>query len=211
MFKIALIDDDSTLRASVEKYIHFTPNMQCIISAPTLDDFWETVPKRAVINLFFLDIELPDGSGLDHIPLIKKTFPEADIVMLTRYDQPDHLMRAMNTGASGYLLKDFDYHNIVEYINIHQEGGALISPKMARFLVQYFNPPKPTIELGYLSARELQILRLFSEGNSYDETALIMGLNLNTLRYHIKNIYKKLNVHNKQEALIVAKNTFNIP
>jgi DNA-binding NarL/FixJ family response regulator len=201
MLKIALIEDDALYRLGVEKVIHFQPNMKCLISADSPDAFWKNLPHRAQLDLIFLDIAFPADSGVRHIPKLKKQFPEGEIVMLTRFEQPDLLFKSLSMGASGYLIKDFEPHKIIDYIKINREGGALISPKMARFLVEYLNPPKQTPLLLDISSREVQILRLFSEGNTYDETAKILDISVNAIRYHIKNIYKKFGVDNKYDAL----------
>jgi DNA-binding NarL/FixJ family response regulator len=210
MLNIALLDDDPLFRASLEKVIHFQPDIRCLINAGTIREFWDNLTDRYRIHLFFIDIDLPDGSGLDTILRLKKRPNHPDVVMLTRFENPDFILKAIGLGASGYLLKDFDPYQLVDYIKIHRGGGALISPKVAKYIIHYMNPPLHAVKVTEnLSVRQEHILRLIAEGNSYEEIAAILDISVNGVRYHIKTLYEKLGATNKIQALSIWENRFN--
>jgi len=206
MINIALIEDDPIYRTELEKVILFQPNWQCVFSSSSAEYFRENLPARIRINIVFIDIDLPVESGIDILPFITTRLPNTEIIMLTRLESPDLLLRSLNRGARGYLLKNFSPHQLMEHIKIILDGGALISPVMARHLVQYFNPPnRDEQKLTNLSPKETQVLQLLSDGNTYEETAGIVGITHNGVRFHVKNIYSKLNVNNRDDAVKVWK------
>ena len=126
--------------------------------------------------------------------------------LLTRIEDADSIIKALTLGASGYLLKGFPILDIREILLTIQKGGAAISPKIAKHIIQYINPASKTIGEIILSDKENQVLKLLSHGNDYNETAKLMNISVNGVRYHVKNIYLKLNVDNKTDALRMYQN-----
>lgn len=201
MVNIALIEDDLTFRSELEKIILFQPNWKCIISAGSTEDFKDALLPRIKIDILFMDIDLPGESGIEFLPYIVARLPTTEIIMLTRLENPDLLIKSLSRGAKGYLLKKFSSFQIVEHIKVVLDGGALISPIMARHLIAYVNPPKrEKADMFQLSSKEAKVLQLLSEGNTYEETAEIVGITINGVRFHVKNIYLKLNVNNREDA-----------
>ncbi len=207
MIRVACIEDDSHFARMAESVIRMQPDITCLLSAPNVEDFWKNIPKRANLEILFVDIELPGQSGVDAVPALRKRFPQADIIMLSHLEDDDLLLRALHYGATGYLNKDFPLLQLPQFIQIIRKGGALISPKMARKLVQHLNPPEPSSlpTAQILSAKESQVLQLFNIGYSYEEAASAMGISVDGVRYYVRNIYGKLNVDNKIDAIRVFK------
>lgn len=199
MIKIALIEDDAAYLYSLRHRIQLQPDIRCLITASSVKSFWETLPRLASIDIVFIDIDMPEMSGIEALPGLRKRFPEAKLVMLTQCEDRQALFQAFTNGADGYLLKDFPIREFPGLIEVIRDGGALISPKMARWLIGYFQPdPKPESPL---TPREEQLLQLFADGHSYEETAAMMGITVNGVKYHVKKVYTKLNVDNRIDAI----------
>ena len=206
MHKIAIIEDDPVTRAALIKFIGGFPDLVCLVGASSLADFWDQLPERASIDILFIDINLPGESGIEGLPALRKRFPESELIMYTQSDDDDDLLRALSLGATGYLLKNFPLSQLRQYIDTLLDGGAVVSSRMARKLVEYLNPPKrKPAPAQLLSDKEEQVLRLLAEGNSYEECAAILGVTKNGVKYHVKNIYRKLNVSNRLEAFKLWK------
>lgn len=202
MINFAIIDDDPTFIQVIVGALHYTPDYKCLTTAHSIAEFWENLPQRAVVNIIFLDIDMPGESGIDALPRIKKRFPDAEIIMMTRMDDQANLLKALINGATGYLIKGISVAKIREYLSHLKNGGAAISPDMAKILINLISPVKK-IEVNqfHLSPKEVQLLTLFTKGYSYQQTSEIMGITINGVRYYVKEIYKKLNVNNKTSAL----------
>lgn len=203
MIRIAFIEDDPFYLQGLKTAIHLQPEMVCAIAAGSIDDFWKEIPDRATLDIIFIDIDLPGRSGVEALPSLRRRFPDAELVMLTQYEDRDKLLQSFANGATGYLLKDFPIMQLPSHISTLVKGGALISPPMARYVVEYFRPPQRTSS--QLTSKEVQLLRLFSEGRSYEEAAQILGLTVDGVKYRVKKIYGKLNVDNKIDAIRAVK------
>lgn len=201
MIKVAFIEDDFHFSRTACEALKMQPDLVCMLKVPSIEDFWAKLPVRAHIDILFLDIELPGQSGVEALPALRKRLPQTEIVMLTQIEDNDVLLRALHNGASGYLNKDFPIFQLPHFIQIIRKGGALISPLMARKVVQFFNPSPISQKTETLHPKEIQVLQLFSEGYSYEETGSAMGISTDGVRYHVRNIYRKLNVNNKMDAL----------
>lgn len=199
MIRIAFIEDDALYLQSLRAAIHLQPEMVFALGAGSVASFWEELPKRATIDIIFIDIDLPGESGLDALPKLRRRFPKSELVMLTHYEGRDQLFQSFTNGATGYLLKDFPITQLPYHIHTLKNGGALISPQMARWLVEYFTPPKSS--RWELTSKEVQLLRLFSAGKSYEESASVLGITLDGVKYRVKKIYSRLNVDNKIDAI----------
>lgn len=207
MYKIGIIEDDPVTRAGLMRFIESHPDLICLLAATSLSDFWSRLPERANIDLLLIDIDLPGQSGIEGLPALRRRFPESELIMYTQSEDDQHLFQALSLGATGYLLKNFPLTELRQHIDTLLHGGALISTRMARKLIAYLNPPKRKPAPGQLlSEKEQQVLRLLAEGNNYDETAAILNLSKNGVKYHIKNIYRKLNVDNRLDAIKLWNN-----
>ena len=202
MHKIAIIEDDTSTRTSLVKFIESFPDLICLVAASNVQDFWNRIPERASLHILLIDIDMPGQSGLEALPALHKRFPEADLIMYTQSEDSKDLLKAVHLGATGYLLKDFPLSELRQHIDTILDGGAAMSSKMARKMIEYLNPPKRISDNPkVLSPREEQIIRLLAEGNTYDEIATLLHTGVNGIKYHIKNIYRKMNVDNRLDAI----------
>lgn len=200
MVNIALIEDDELVRKNLADFIARQEGLDCKISAGSVDDFFEQAKKIQHLDIVLSDIGLPGTSGIEAIPMIKKVFPDASIVILSVYADSDRIFKALCAGAVGYLQKDTPAEEILECINIISKGGSAMSPTIARKVVDYFAPKRSYNEP--LTAKEQQVITAMVDGLSYKMIASRLGITLETVRQHIKNIYRKLHVNSKGEVII---------
>lgn len=200
MIKIALIEDDKVVRNNLAEFFSRQPGLACVISAGSVDDFFEKAAKVSELDIVLSDIGLPGMTGIEAIPLIKKKFTDVSIVILSVYADSDRIFKALCAGAVGYLQKDTPAEEILESINIIIKGGSAMSPTIARKVVDYFAPKRTYNEP--LTAKEQQVITAMVDGLSYKMIASRLGITLETVRQHIKNIYRKLHVNTKGEVIV---------
>lgn len=206
MLNIVLIEDDPIFRAEMESTIHFQPDWYCVLSSPSAEHFRKNFPSRSRIDIAFVDVNLPGESGIDLLPFLIRRAPNAEIIIVSQIEDSKTLLQALNCGANGYLLKDFSMFQLPQFVKIILDGGALISPSMARHLINYLNPKVSTVpKVDALTPKEEQVLRLMSEGNTYEEAATLLDITIDGIRFYIKKIYKKLGVRKRNEALKLWK------
>lgn len=204
MIRVGIIEDDEQIREMLVSYFENEPGFNCPLSAYSIESFIDQWPNDVYLDVILSDIGLPGESGIKGIRRIKKRAPACQVVMLTVYDDSNHVFQALSNGASGYLLKQTPLPKIKEAVLSLHEGGAPMSPGIARLVVEYFNP-KPSVELREnLTPREAQIVAAIEEGLTNKEVAIRFDISLETVKYHIKNIYEKLQVNNRH-ALISRK------
>jgi two-component system, NarL family, response regulator len=155
-------------------------------------------------DLILSDLGLPDMDGQDLIRSIKAAMPEVDVMVLTVFDDRENVFAALKAGASGYLLKGTTPREIIEAVQNLRNGGAPMSPKIAKMVLQEFQTGIAE-EQDILSAREVQVLRSLEKGGTYKDIAAQLGISPQTVRTHIKNIYEKLHVKSRSEAVQASK------
>src|SRR5262249_42765549 len=156
-------------------------------------------------HVVLTDIGLPGMSGIEAVRLLKEQFPALTLLMLTVYDDDDRVFEALCAGACGYLLKKTPPARLLESLREAVHGGAPMSPEIARRVVELFReirPPEQSQE--QLTAHELRLLKLLVQGYSYKAAAAALGVSINTVCFHIKKIYEKLQLHSKSEAVAKA-------
>lgn len=198
--RICLIEDDATIRDGYAFLLGSTTGLSVVATYSNADDALKKIAADQP-DVILLDIELPGSSGLDALPKLKKLLPDTYILMLTVYEQPNHIFRALGTGASGYLTKNSSPEKIVSAIHEVMEGGGPMSAQIARMVISSFQRS----ESSPLTKRETEILELISVGKSRKKIAEELFIDLETVKSHIKNIYQKLDVHSKEDALKTAK------
>jgi DNA-binding NarL/FixJ family response regulator len=201
---VAIVEDRAQTREGLATLIDGTPGYHTVGAFASMEEALAQIPKSPP-DITLCDIELPGISGIEGVRRLKSLLPDIQILMLTVFADNDHVFEAICAGASGYLLKDTPPTRLVEAIRELHEGGAPMSPEVARKVVAMFSkvvPPKRSEHR--LSARELEILQLLAEGHSYKTAAKALSLSLDTIRFHIRNIYEKLHVHSKSEAVVLA-------
>lgn len=198
--RVVIIEDDEIIRNGYAFLIGKEPGFHVI---STYSSFEEAAKKIATDEpeVILLDIELPGTNGIDALPKLKRIVPTAFVLILTVYDSEKLIFDALANGASGYLTKNSTAAKIVESIREVREGGGPMSINIARLVIKSFqrNQNSP------LSKRETQILELVGNGKSRSQIAKDLFIDLETVRSHIKNIYMKLDVNSRADALKTAR------
>lgn len=198
MISTGIIEDIQEVRESVSSYLTLQENIYCEYSACSIEEFFEIIDPSSLPDVLILDIGLPGISGLTGIRLIKEKFPTIDIIMFTVYDDHNRIFEALCAGAVGYLLKNSPFDKIREAIEDVYKGGSHMSSQIARKVVENLSSKKPSKDFS-LTDKEKLIAEALCEGASYRTISSNMGIAIDTVRFHIKNIYKKLHVNSKTE------------
>lgn len=201
MTNIALIEDDASIKDALQIYLSKNPENKIATAQNSVEDFLEYVKSESNINLdiLLLDIGLPGMSGLEGIPLIKKLFPDLNIIMLTTYEEEDKIYKALCAGAISYISKRTSLLKICDAIDIVSKGGSYMSPSIARKVIGSFRPNK-SVDSEF-TPRQLQIINSIVEGLSYKMIAEKLMISIDTVRFHIKSIYKNLEINSKAELI----------
>jgi DNA-binding NarL/FixJ family response regulator len=199
--RVVLIEDDETIREGYTYFINAAPNYSVVRAYPSVES---ALPHLAADkpDVILLDIELPGMKGTDAIPKLKALLPKAHILMLTVYDNEEAVFVALTKGASGYLTKNSNTEKIIDAIQEVVDGGAPMSMNVAKIVIKSFHKNQNSP----LTRRETEILEQVANGKSRSKIAKEMFIDLETVKSHIKNIYAKLNVHSREDAIKEAKN-----
>lgn len=204
MIRLGIIEDDEEIRTMLVDFFKEQPGISCLLSAYSVEAFFEQWKAGIFLDIVLSDIGLPGESGIQGVKRIKKHAPKCEVIMLTVYDDANRIFQALCNGASGYLLKQTPLQKIKEAVLSLHEGGAPMSPGIARKVVEYFNPKGTTDLYEKLTPREAQVVEAIEQGLTNKEVAIRLDISLETVKYHIKNIYEKLQV-NSRHALISRK------
>jgi DNA-binding NarL/FixJ family response regulator len=199
MIRIGIIEDDAWVRNNLATFFAQQEDVTCSIEAGSAEIFFEKAGAVKELDIILSDIGLPGMSGIEAIPLLKKKFPSASIVMLSVYADNDHIFKALCAGAVGYLQKDTPLEEVHESIKVILKGGSVMSPAIARKVMDYFAPKRTYNDP--LTAKEHQVITAMVDGLSYKMIGDRLGVSLETVRQHIKNIYRKLQVNSKAEVI----------
>lgn len=205
MTKVIIIEDNHELRERLRKLMANSKVLNCILAVDSIERFMKySTDQLETPDIILTDIGLPGVSGIEGIPYFRKTYPEAEVIMLTVHKDPDKIFKAICAGATGYLLKDTSFEDLEKQLKqINEKGGSVLSPQVARRVLDYFQPSskKKNIEKAILTEKEQQIVVFLVDGLSYQKIAEHQGVTIDGIRYHIKNIYKKLHVKSKAEVI----------
>lgn len=208
MIQVGLVEDDEGIRAYLAEYLNMQPEMQCAAVFGNVEDFLEAAPGLSELQVLLLDINLPRMQGLDAIRPIKSILPQLEIIMLTIHSNSNYVFQALCAGATGYLLKNTSLPDIAQAISTQHAGGSAMSPTIARLVVNRLNPVVEGTSMLtargdtlVLTGREMQVLEALAEGLSYKLIADRLKVSPNTLPVHIRNIYRKLHINSKAEAI----------
>ncbi len=211
MIKLAIIDDNSFLIKATQEKLSFFEDFNIKFSAFDGQNCIEKLEKNHNIDLILMDIEMPIMNGIDATQIIKNKFPQIKIIMLTVFDNDENIFNAIKAGADGYLLKEVNPKDLQQGIIDTLNGGATMTPSIAMKTLRLFREPvsfeNTTIKDEVnLTTREIEVLEQLSKGIKYNDIAENLFLSSGTIRKHVENIYTKLKVHNKLEAIAKAKN-----
>jgi DNA-binding NarL/FixJ family response regulator len=198
--RVAIIEDKATLRNQYAQLLAGAPGFDCCAAYSDAESALAGIAAAAP-DVVLMDIQLPKMSGVECAARVKALLPGANIVMLTAYDDSDLIFRALENGASGYLLKRTPPAELLRAIEDVRSGGAPMSSHIARMVVQSFQRRGASPQAAEnLTAREDEVLRLVAKGMVNKEIADQLGVSLETVRGHLKNIYTKLHVRSRTEA-----------
>jgi DNA-binding NarL/FixJ family response regulator len=203
--KVALCEDNDHFRESLHQFIADSPGYEVsfsLSSAENILDHLAVDPPQVIL----MDIDMPQLNGIKATSMVKSHFPDIDVLILTVYDDDDKIFDAILSGASGYLLKKTTPARILEAIAEIQEGGASMNASIVKRVLSFFNRQQHTQPSNNytLSPKEMQILQCLVNGDSYKMIADHCGISIGTVRSHINNIYKKLHINSKSEAVAKA-------
>lgn len=202
MINIGIIEDEEEIREDIHYYLNKQDDCFCSIAANSFEDFLKEIKKKPVPDILLADIGLPGMSGLDGIRLIKSKYPKTEIIMLTVFNTNEKILKALEAGASGYLLKDTPLRKIKEAIFDLKSGGAPMNPVVAKRVLGFFsNPQQPENQPSKLTKREKEIVDCLVEGMNYQSIAEKLQISIETIRSHIKVIYPKLEIKSKSELI----------
>ncbi|HMG33033.1 MAG TPA: response regulator transcription factor [Blastocatellia bacterium] len=202
--RVAVIEDQREVREGLAMLINGTSGYECTGAFRSMEDALRRVGD-ALPDVILTDIGLPGMSGTDGIPVLKGLYPDIPLLALTVYDDDEDVFKALCAGASGYLLKNTPPARLLECIKEVANGGAAMSPEIARRVIKLFREISPPERAHYrLTPQETELLKLLVEGHNYKTAAAEMNISINTVSFHLRNIYDKLQVHSKSEAVAKA-------
>jgi len=202
--RIALVEDQARTRAGLVALLGREPGFKVVAAWSSMEEALREL-ERAAPHVLLSDIGLPGMSGIDGVRRVIQAMPGLPVLMLTVYSDNDRVFDALCAGASGYVLKDTPPDRLVAAIRELAEGGAPMTPEIARKVVTMFQKVAPPRSSDHaLTARELDVLQALADGHSYKTAAAALGLALDTIRFHVRAIYSKLQVHSKSEAVRAA-------
>lgn len=200
--RVLIVEDQRVLREGLAFLIDATPGHRCVGSFGSVEEALARLPEADVA---LMDIGLPGLSGIEGIRLLKERQPGLRLLALTVYDDDERIFQALCAGASGYLLKRTPPARLLQSLRDVMDGGAAMSPEVASRVIVLFRDFRPPEKADYhLTPHELRLLKLLGEGHSYKTAAAELGSSINTVGFHMRSIYTKLQVHSKSEAVAKA-------
>ena len=198
---IAIVEDDSAVRASLADILECAPGCHCVGECGSAKEALQKLPPLKP-DVILMDINLPDMSGVECVRQLSQLIPAARILMLTVQEDPDSIFNSLAAGASGYLLKPLRAAELVAAVKDVFGGGAPMTSTIARKVVRSFKQAESSrVQTEGLSPRERGVLDALSKGCSYKETAELLGISYSTVHTHIERIYQKLHVQSRGQAV----------
>ncbi|MCW8849168.1 MAG: response regulator transcription factor [Melioribacteraceae bacterium] len=197
MINVAIVEDENEVRETLALIIDDTDGFSCNQTYADCESALIGIPKN-LPDIVLMDIQLPGKSGIEGIQILKRKLPDLDVIMLTVQEDDESVFESLKAGACGYLLKNIEPNRLLESIKEVISGGSPMSSAIARKVIGSFHT---NIQDSPLSVRETEVLTKLCEGKNYKVIADSLFVSGNTVRMHIKNIYKKMHVHSRGEAV----------
>src|SRR5215813_890287 len=202
--RVMIVDDDHAVREGLSLIIDGTAGYSCVGAFNSVEEALR-LPVSNHPDVMLLDINLPGMPGSEGVKLFGEKYPTLQVLMLTVYGEQDQIFESICNGACGYLLKNTPPARLLEAIREAHEGGSPMSPEIARKVVTLFQKThQPVNPDERLTPHEVRLLKMLSEGHSYQSAGGQLGVSVNTVRNYIRSIYSKLHVHSKSEAVTKA-------
>ncbi len=210
VIKTVIVDDNTFLIKAIKEKLSFFDDIQIKFTALDGSDLLTKISNNHNIDVILMDIDMPVLNGIEATEIIKNKYPQIKVIMLTVFDNDENIFNAIKAGADGYLLKEVEPKTLYEGIIDTLNGGAAMNPSIALKTLKLLRNPidldnKKEEEIIKLTTREVDVLEQLSKGLNYINIAENLFLSPATVRKHIENIYTKLQVHNKLEAVQKAK------
>lgn len=202
--KVAIFEDNTLLRESLFQLINGTEEFICVGAFPNCKDIINDI-RKSQPEVVLMDIQMPGITGIEGVRMIKEKYHEIKIIMQTVVEDDEKIFASICNGASGYLLKNTSPARLLEAIKEVKAGGAPMTPSIAQKVLEKFRKQSPAKDDSHnLSDREKEVLDCLVEGMSYKMIAAHCTISIDTVRHHIRNIYNKLHVNSKSEAVAKA-------
>lgn len=198
--RLLVVDDDAQVRRGLSDVLNPTKQVSIVGSCATAAEAIDAVERGLEFEVALIDLHLPDRPGNELLRLLQRSRPQAVLLAFTQFDDPESIFTALECGATGYLLKTTSPPRLLRALAEARDGGAPMSPSVARKVVESFRQRKRRPAAFALSDREADVLKLLAMGTSYAETGTQLGIGLGTVQTHVKNIYRKLEVNSREEA-----------
>lgn len=202
MAVIGIVEDNIKIRDLIQRYLDMQDSFDCPVAVDSVEEMLAYLEKHASPDVILMDIQLPGMSGIKGMEIIKEKYPKIEIMMLTVYHDSHKIFDSLKAGASGYLLKHTSLPEIKDAIEVLLKGGAPMSPQIARKVITHFSDQKPKKNPdSILTDREQDIINGLVDGLSYKMIADRYNISIDTVRAHVRNIYRKLHVNSKAEVI----------
>jgi len=202
--RVGIVEDQQELREGLATLISGSENYDCSASFRTMEEALANL-GTAVPDVMLIDIGLPGMSGIEGMRILRDRYPNLLLLMLTVYHDDERIVEAICAGACGYLLKNTPSGKLLEALKEAVAGGAPMSPEVARRVMTLFRESPPPKKVNYhLTPHESRLLKMLVEGHNYKTAAANLGISINTVSFHMRRIYEKLQVHSKSEAVAKA-------
>jgi DNA-binding NarL/FixJ family response regulator len=198
---VSIIEDDHEIREDIRDFLNSRDAISCRLAKETVESFLAVLTPENKPDVILMDIGLPGMSGISGIRIIKEKYPEINIIMFTIYHDSEKIFQSLCAGASGYLLKTTPFQELANTIGIVHQGGSFMSPQIARKVINHFQTAPKKEKASPLTDKEKEIVMGLVDGLSYKMIAEKAFVSIETVRSHIKNIYKKLHVHGKADVI----------
>jgi DNA-binding NarL/FixJ family response regulator len=204
VIRAMIVEDQKDLREGLSTLVNYTPGFTCVGAFRTMEECIARI-KHDVPDVILSDIGLPGMSGIEGIRIIKDLHPDLTVLVLTVYDDNEKIFDALCAGATGYLLKQTEPAELLRSVKEAVAGGAPMSPEVAARVIKLFREVRPPEKVDYdLTPHELRLLKLLVDGHNYVTASEQLKISYNTIKFHVRNIYDKLQVHSKSEAVAIA-------
>jgi DNA-binding NarL/FixJ family response regulator len=203
---VSIVEDDGQTRLILAEWIQKAAGFQCLSHYASAEEALERLPRDGP-NIVLMDINLPGMNGVECVRQLKPQLPSTEFIMLTVYEDSDHIFNSLSAGASGYLLKQTPEPELLAALRDVYAGASPMTGSIARRVVQYFHSlPARTPPGAHLSPREQQVLESLARGFLYKEIAEQLGMSVPTVNTHIRHIYEKMHVQSRGQAVAIYAN-----
>ena len=207
MYQLAIVEDDPNIVKTFRNYFDQSDKFNVVFETNEVDRLVKFSKTNANIDIIILDLNLPFLNGIDGLPKIRKAFPNTKVVIHTIVIDNDRIFQAISRGAIGYLVKGLTFEEMEDkLLDCMEEGGSPLSASIARRIIGYFqNPGKSHKENEKLTDIETKLIRFLVDGLTYNQIATNLNITIHGVRYHIMNIYKKLEVNTRHQIVSIFK------